>query len=78
MSFDDIVRRGHAQQKAEADEILKRDGTGFGELSRPEQLRIVRLLDNVGCRCEGKTEGIANAKRKPYWDMMKRLGKEMK
>lgn len=78
MSFDDLVRREHAQQKAEADEILKRDGAGFGELSRSEQWRIIRLLDNVGCRCEGKTLAIADAKRKPYWVMCKRLGKEMK
>lgn len=78
MSFDELVRHEHAKQKYEADEILKRDGAGFSDLSRPEQWRIIRLLDNVGCRCEGKTEGIANAKRKPYWDMMTRLVKEMK
>lgn len=78
MSFDDLVRREHAQQKSEADEILKRDGAGFGELSRSEQLRIVRLLDNVGCRCEGKTPAIAHAKRKPYWNMCIRLEREMK
>lgn len=75
MSYQDIVEVQRREDKAAADALLI-NHAHFKDLPWPQQMNIIRLLDRVGCEQEGPTAAIANAKRKPYWDLCKKLNNE--
>jgi hypothetical protein len=74
MSFAEVVEQREKEELAAA-KVLVRDHAYFPDLKWPDQNRALQLLNRVSSRQEGRTMAIADAKRRPYDDVMFKLQK---